>query len=91
VVGHRWPTAAGLDVRARAWQAMKPRLRVLHGRCTAWRRARGRRALRWWRVRRVRRVGRCAFATRRCVLSIALKRALAAAIDRYCAAFATND
>ena len=60
VVGHRWPTAAGLDVRARAWQAVEPRLRVLHGRCTAWRRARGRRALRWWRVRRVRRVGRCA-------------------------------
>ena len=60
VVGHRWPTAAGPDERVPAWQAVVAGLRAWHGRCTAWRRARGRRALRWRRVRRARRVGRCA-------------------------------
>eukprot|EP00966_Prymnesium_polylepis_P092156 2133617-Prymnesium_polylepis.1 len=55
VVGHRWPTAAGPDELVPAWQVVVAGLRAWHGRCTAWRRARGRRALRWSRRRRRRR------------------------------------
>ena len=55
VVGHRWPTAAGPDELVPAWQVVVAGLRAWHGRCTAWRRARGRRALRWSCRRRRRR------------------------------------
>ena len=57
VVGHRWPSAAGPDEPAPAWQVVYAGLRVRQGLCAAWWRACARWALRWRRRRRRRRVG----------------------------------
>ena len=78
VVGHLWPIAAGSDERALLWQAVAAGLRALHGCCTARWRARGRRVLRWRRMRRARRVERCALRRyvcgHQCTVCVSVRR-----------------
>ena len=71
--GH-WPSVAGSDEHVPAWQVVDADLRVRHGLCAAWRRARARRALRWRRrPRRPRIDDACARPVRRgCMLQVLL-------------------